>query len=70
MKLITKYPKFFFQLTVYFSTFIYFILNILLNKFVNLWFNHPGLYQMASSCMIVITLTSVRISAIHFSPKA
>lgn len=30
MKLIAKYPKFFFELTVYFSTFIRFLLNILL----------------------------------------
>lgn len=30
MKLIAKYPKFFFELTVYFSTFIRFLLNVLL----------------------------------------
>lgn len=30
MKLIAKYPKFFFKITVFFSTFIRFILNLLL----------------------------------------
>lgn len=30
MKLIAKYPKFFFELTVYYSTFIRFLLNVLL----------------------------------------